>query len=372
MFISTYTFSPITGSDCLSTHVHLVEFSSKQTLSIYLDSPPFILTAEQTYSNIIIMPSNNTSHVPIDLNLTLYADPLPTIELYKDGQQLISQNQMEVLPSGDLFTHYRIHVSDLNETGLYEYRVNNSFGSITYSKHVNIEKQKPFLQLIPNQTVTAGKEFVLACYASGQPNLQLQWIDQFTKQILNTSLSSPIFLRTTTTKSNVYTCQGNNPYGEISQSLYVSIQIPAKILSSTTNRTMKINETLNIACSAEGDHQLELKLSSPQSNNVRLIETKSEYRKTLSFTIERVQMSDHGLYECYAKNNYSEDRSRFEIIVQNVPNQVEKVFIESSNRISWIKPFDGNANIIKYILRVQYKQGNSIIFSQFDFSYLNI
>ncbi|CAF1590596.1 unnamed protein product, partial [Adineta ricciae] len=322
-----------------------------------IHSPPFILTAEQTYSNIIIMPSNNTSHVPIDLNLTLYADPLPTIELYKDGQQLISQNRMEVLPSRDLFTHYRIYVSNLNETGLYEYRINNSFGSITYSKHLNIEKQKPFLQIIPNQTVTSGKEFVLACYVSGQPNLQLKWIDQLTKQVLNTSLTSPILLRTTTIKSNIYTCQGNNPYGESSQSVYVSIQIPAKILSSTTNRTMKINETLNIACVAEGDHQLELKLTSPQSNNFYLIETKSDYRKTLSFTIEHVHMSDHGLYECYAKNNYSEDRSRFEIIVQNVPNQIEKVFIENSNRISWIKPFDGNANIVQYILRVQYKQG---------------
>ena len=71
-------------------------------------------------------------------------------------------------------------------------------------------------------------------------------------------------------------------------------------------------------------------------------------------------MSDHGFYECYAKNNYSEDRSIFEIIVQNVPDRIEKIFTDNSNRISWIKPFDGNAKILNYILRIQHKQGKLI------------
>jgi hypothetical protein len=79
--------------------------------------------------------------------------------------------------------------------------------------------------------------------------------------------------------------------------------------------------------------------------------------KNVSLTIERIQMSDSGLYECYAKNNYSEDRSVFEIIVQNVPDKIENIYMKNSNEISWIKPFDGNAKIIKYILHIQYKQG---------------
>ncbi|UJR35713.1 hypothetical protein I4U23_028463 [Adineta vaga] len=330
-----------------------------QTQLRVINSPPFILTAEQTYSNIIIMPSNNISHVPIDLNLTLYADPIPTIQLYKDGQKLNSHNQIKFLPSGDLFTHYRIYVSKLNETGLYEYRINNSFGSITYSKHINIEQQKPYIQSLTNQTIIAGKEFTLACYASGQPNLQLKWFDQITKQMLNTSLTSPILLTTTINKSSIFTCQGNNLYGESFNSVHVTIQIPAKIVSLTSNKTMKINDTLNVSCSTQGDNQLEVKFKSPQLKTYHIIETINDYRKTLSFTIEHLQMSDHGFYECYAKNNYSEDRSIFQIIVQNVPDRIEKILVDNSNRISWMKPFDGNAHIFKYILRIQYKQGIS-------------
>jgi hypothetical protein len=347
----------ITGSNILSTHVHLVAVFSKQTLSIYLDSPPFILSDHQTYSNIIIIPSKNHS---IDLNVTIYADPIPTIDIYKDGYPLITNNSMNYLPSGDISTDYKISLLNINDTGLYEYRIKNSFGSISYSKHINFDKQKPFIQSISNQTILTGTQFLLACYVSGQPNLQLQWIDQTTKQILNTSFISPIFFVSTNTKSNIYTCQAKNPHGESSIDVYVTVQIPAKILSVTSNKTIKINETLDISCLAEGDNHLELKLKNPSPKNLHFIEAQNEFKKSLSITIRNIQMSDHGSYECYARNNYSEDRKRFEIIVQNVPDRIEKIFIDDSNRISWIEPFDGNADIMKYILRIKYKQGKII------------
>ncbi|CAF4300065.1 unnamed protein product, partial [Adineta steineri] len=227
----------------------------------------------------------------------------------------------------------------------------------SYSKHINIAEQQPFIQSISNQTISIGKQYTLICYASGQPNLQLKWIDETTKQILNTSLTSPILLTTISTKSNIYTCQAKNSYGEYSVSVYVTIQIPAKILSLTTNRTIKINETLDIFCIGEGDNDFQLRLQTPSLKNVHMIETKSEYKKTLAYSITNIQMSDNGIYECNAKNNYSQDHGIFEIIVQNIPNRIENIFLENSNRISWFKPYDGNAKILKYILRIQYKQG---------------
>jgi hypothetical protein len=141
----------------------------------------------------------------------------------------------------------------------------------------------------------------------------------------------------------------------MSSQIFLKIQNPARILSTTLNQTIKINERLDIYCLSEGDNQFELILKSP------LIEKKYENKKNISIIIDHIQMYDSGLYQCYVKNNYSEDRSIFEIIVQNQPDKIENIFIENFERIFWMKPFDGNSKIFKYILKIQYQQSKIII-----------
>ena len=333
---------------------------SKQTVSLDLDSPPFILTDRQTHSNVIIVSAENSSHVPIDLNCTVYGDPMPKLQVWKDGQPLSKQAVIDYLPSGDLFMHYRIYLASLNDTGLYQCQATNTFGSATLSKHVNLQGQIPFIQPIANVTMFSGKPFTLACYASGQPNLRLTWIDEATKAIVNTSFTSPLIFTSISSKSNRYTCQVSNPYGDVSSAVDVTIQVPAKILSVSSNRTIKINETLEMNCSAEGDHQFDLMLINPQLKKLNSHESKmADHRTNISWTIDHVRMSDSGVYYCYAKNNYSEDRSDFQIVVQNVPDRIETLFVEDTYRINWMKPFDGNAKILQYLLRIQYQEGTN-------------
>jgi hypothetical protein len=327
--------------------------------SNYLDSPPFILPVDQIHLNSIIISPKTLSHNSINLNCTVYGDPIPEINIYKDGQKLLVNNQIEYLPSGDISLHYPIYISSINDTGLYECLAKNSFGSISLSKHINIDKQKPFIQPLTNLTIRSNQQFTLSCYASGQPNLYLQWIDETTNQIINTSSTSPILFTSMNTKSNVYKCHARNSYGEISSKLFLTVQNPARILFITPNKTIKINEKLDIYCFIEGDNQIELFLKTPS------IEKKYENKKNISMIIDNIQISDSGLYECYVKNNYSEDRSIFEIIVQNIPDKIENIFIENSERIFWMKPFDGNSKIFKYILRIQYKQSKIIISLKF-------
>ncbi len=314
----------------------------------YLDSPPFILTNEPIHSNNIIVSPSNTSHV--DLSCTIYGDPIPEINILKNGEKLLLNNQIKYLPSGDIFVHYSIYISNITDTGLYECHAKNSFGSISFSKNINIEKQKPFIQPLTNLTIRTDEEFTLICYASGQPNLFLQWIDEINKQIINTSSTSPILFTSRNTKSNIYTCKAINPYGEISSQLYLNLQIPANIVSITPDKTVKINEKLEIYCFIESDEEFELTFKSKKLN---LIKTNQNF----SVIIDNIQMSDSGIYECSVKNNYSQDRKIFEIIVQNIPDKIEKIFMKNSERIFWMKPFDGNSDIFKYILRIKYKQG---------------
>ena len=258
-----------------------------------------------------------------------------------------------------MFMHYRIDLSDLNDTGLYQCRATNAFGTVTLSKHINIQGQKPHLHPISNMTVVSGQEFTLACYGSGQPNLELRWIDETTNQILNTSLTSPVIVTSISTKSRSYTCHATNKYGEASTQIYVNVQVPAKILTVPKNRTIKINESIEAFCEAEGDQPLNLLLISPQMKPINGTQSNHDQIRRISLTIDHVRMSDSGQYQCYAKNNYSEDRWNFQIIVQNVPKRIENLRVQNDQqRIVWTRPFDGNADILHYILRVRRQQGN--------------
>ncbi|CAF4437420.1 unnamed protein product, partial [Adineta steineri] len=37
-------------------------------------------------------------------------------------------------------------------------------------------------------------------------------------------------------------------------------------------------------------------------------------------------------------------------------DKIEQIVFDNSERISWMKPFDGNSKIINYTLRIRYKQ----------------
>ena len=322
----------------------------------HLDSPPIFLTDQQTNSPIIVASPRTLLYTTIDLNCTVYGDPPPELIIAKDGRELLTETKIEPLPSGDFFAHYPIQLASIHDAGLYECIATNSFGSSSLSKHVNIEGQMPLIQPLDNLTVSSGREFTLACYASGHPNLHLQWIDETTNQIVNTSVTSPIQLTSSDTVSKVYTCQATNSFGQTSSQVFLDLQTPAKILSVTANRTIRINATLPLHCLAEGDDVLELMIRTPFGRKIETIEAQSGNRRNLSITINNIQMSDSGVYECRAKNKHSTDRSVFAILVQNVPSRIENIFVENLERIFWMKPFDGHATISHYLLHMRFKQ----------------
>ena len=306
-----------------------------------------ILSADPT--QIVISPKNR-SH---DLNCTIYADPIPEVNIYKNGQKIPLNNPTEYLPTGDIFLHYPIVVSTINDTGHYECLAENLFGSTAISKDISLENQHPFIQTLTNQTVRSGEEFTLRCYASGQPNLHLQWIDQTTELPVNTSSTSPILFTSKFTQSNIYTCHARNTFGEASSRVFLTVENPARILYFTPNQTIEIDQRLNISCSVDGDPDYEVIFKTPTQTK------RSENEKSIFMIVDRVQMVDSGLYECYVKNSYSEQRAVSRILVQNRPNQIENVSLDKTQRLFWKQQFDGNSPILRYILRIQYKQGIS-------------
>lgn len=314
---------------------------------IDLDSPPVILSSDTTQ---IVVSSKNRSQ---DLNCTIYADPIPFVSIYKNGRKVPLKNPVEYLPTGDVFMHYPILVSTINDTGYYECLAENPLGSSVISKDINLENQRPFIQTLSNATIHSGEIFTLRCYASGQPNLHLQWIDQSTDLAVNTSSTSPILFTSIFTQSNIYTCRARNIFGEISSRIFLTVENPARILYFTPNQTIEINQRLNISCSVDGDFNYEVIFKTPTQTKI------STNENHFFIIIDRVQMIDSGFYECYVNNSYSEQRAVSHILVQNHPDQIKNLTLDRTQRLFWSQPFDGNSPILRYILRIQYKQGIS-------------
>ena len=310
---------------------------------VVLDSSPVIVN--ENPSMII------ASTFPIDFNCTVFADPRPNVEIFRDGRPL--NFDREILPSGDVFLRYSIQMTTIDDAGLYECFANNSFGSTSFSTHVNRRDQNPSIRPMKNLFVSPFEQFELFCYASGQPNLRLIWIDTTTGRILNTSNSSPIVWKSVETKSKVLTCRVTNNFGEILSNVSLTIRNPVRIVSVTSNRTLKVRQRFLVHCVAQGDSPLEISLIGPNRNRRPTFDDE----KNLTLIIDEVEIKDHGLYQCRVRNNYSEDQQNFHLDVKNFPDRIENLFVENLKKIFWIKPFDGHSPILRYVLRIRFHQG---------------
>ena len=324
----------------------------------FLDSSPTILVDDQTHVHAMILLPDTSSRSQFELNCSFYGHPLPNLNLLKDGRVLpLNESEIEILPTGDMLLRHLITISSTEDAGLYECVATNEFGSISSSKHISIRHQKPYIQPLFNQTVQSENLFTVACYASGQPHLHLQWIDQKSHRILNASMNSPLLWSSAERVSKILTCRAENLQGEASRQVFIQVKTPVHIFYHTPNRTVRLHDRLFVQCSAQGESPLELKIIGPKSKQHQWVEMNATDHKNGSLIIDQMDMSDSGTYVCSAKNQYSSQQVPIEILVQTVPDRVGNLSIEKFDRIIWSKPFDGHSPIYQYLLRFRFRQG---------------
>lgn len=80
-----------------------------------------------------------------------------------------------------------------------------------------------------------------------------------------------------------------------------------------------------------------------------------------SLSIKRTERTDSALFTCMATNAFGSDDSSINMIIQEVPEMpyALKVLDKSgrSVQLSWAKPFDGNAEIKRYIIEFKRSRG---------------
>lgn len=329
------------------------------------DAGPIIVVDDNTNRNPVMIVQNNET---IQLNFTFYGDPIPSINLYKDGHEISTNNSMiDILPTGDVRIHYRFKLETLNQTGLYECRAQNSFGSKSVMNSVHLRRQKPFISPMENRTIAIGDTLILICYASGQPHLHLQWIDETTNRIVQSSIYSPLVFKTNERFSKSFRCRAKNLHGESSHQVFVHVQRPVKIVDVSSNQTVRVGVQAFLYCSVEGDPPLMLSIRSLSNQRQRIWNENSEhFRRISSLRINSVEMSDNGLFECTASNDQSSTSVTFQLAVQNVPDRIDRISIDHFDKIHWNKPFDGNSPISQYILRFRVKSNIDEDFSWSD------
>ncbi|CAF0886980.1 unnamed protein product, partial [Didymodactylos carnosus] len=339
---------------------------------ITADSAPFIIHSHQHQDKRIVKLNSQ-----IDINCTLYGDPIPDIEWIIDGETIISKNgstkqqQQHILPSGDVKSTLSINVNDKTDTGLYECKGRNQYGSTLLRVSVNLDGP-PYIRPLKNVTIKYNEYISIPCYASGHPSPHLTWIQGFVQSAdkfdnVTSSTSPALLTKSNLTKSDFYSCVADSAAGRTIENVFVSVIIPAKIVSKPLNITTIKNRTIYLTCTAQGDYPLTLTMtrqrSTPQQTHhfdikrTKSYETKSNTTKNITVEIKRVNIDDSGIYTCIAQNLYSNDHTVFYVNVQDVPRQVSNVQMaflsEDHNKISWNTPFNGHSQINAYVINIQ-------------------
>jgi neural cell adhesion molecule len=276
------------------------------------------------------------------------ARPAPTVEWYRDGKAITTNNHYIVethglkilqVEEGDEGVYY-CHAS-VFQTGEFQERV----------IRVEVHERPEIEELGPAVEIIEGKDANIPCKARGKPPPKFSWVRSLTKENLTTvdrfGVDSDTGILTITNvqggDGGEYECIAQNAAGISSTNIIINVIEKPKIMDFL-NRTVTERKEVEITCKAYGRPAPEVTFRKqtamtpfvngiqPQDDRITLhsITDNAKGETVASLTIQNALRKDDGIYECIATNKVATSYKNGHLTVEFSPS-----FDSMTNRTEW-------------------------------------
>ncbi|XP_069362116.1 hemicentin-2-like [Maniola hyperantus] len=279
---------------------------------------------KKTFLNVLEYPKDSTVEFgdSLELNLKIDASPPATISWYKDGTEINSNNDMEIITSSDssvlkiknaqpgLQGKYYVKASNVNDQVKYEFHVTVTGTEVPrVNKHIN------------SYTKHKGSSVDLECrIMQGKPKPVISWsFDRnFLGKITNLKDTGEFIRIDHVTNNDVgtYRCDVVNVVGLDHHEMELYIEYPPTVKLNPSKVISKKGDRVLLACDVDGSPTPNVRWF---VNNMQIsygIKYKINRDYTLSFT---GLIEDYGKYACEASNYLKTVRAELSVFIYEPP-----------------------------------------------------
>uniref|UniRef100_H2YFD1 Titin n=1 Tax=Ciona savignyi TaxID=51511 RepID=H2YFD1_CIOSA len=281
--------------------------------------------------------------------------------------------------SDDTLTQSVFNVNKLVEGISYEFRIiaENAVGpsdpsdvseQVVPKNDIRISAPK-FAESIRDMVVKPNANVTFSCKVIGQPKPIIKWYkggreitgcSQYKISEAKGNHYTLVVHNVTVDHEGPYTVRATNQAGSISQTVEMTVQLPAKInlpkYMMTEAIVCRVHEVVSIKVPIEGKPQPDITWSKAgklvSADGHRQFITASSFT---SMTITNADRRDSGFYNVIVKNRFGTNQATIELLVGDVPAKPESLKVSNVTRdsvdLTWKEPSDnGGKPVLKYVL----------------------
>ncbi|XP_069093155.1 hemicentin-2 isoform X1 [Pleurodeles waltl] len=269
-----------------------------------------------------VNPENVTGILGITVNLMcdVQSHPEPDVTWYKDGQVLLSSEEVLILPGGQIL---QIPELRLSNEGTYKCEASNAAGTAVKLVHLQV-LVPPHIAHPPGErqdvlVIRLGQSVILQCESNAVPEPLITWYKDGHQLPTSTTQQRLEIANAQVSDSGIYVCKVTNVAGEAERTFSLSVQVPP-VFEDTALETVKqtSGHPVTLSCQAEGNPPpvlTWLKDGSPLENRPE----RGVLVRGALVQISRLQPVHGGRYTCIAHNSQGQARKEFLLEVQVAP-----------------------------------------------------
>ncbi|XP_075546074.1 cell adhesion molecule Dscam1-like [Dermacentor variabilis] len=288
------------------------------------DDPPVLM---HRFSEQTVDPGSSVS-----LKCAATGAPLPQITWSLDGEPVVENMRVRigdfVTNDGQVNSFVNVTAATTEDGGRYQCHASNDVETVSHGARLNV-RGPPFIRVMRNVSVLAGRTLMVHCPAAGYPLTQIFWhkgdarLPQSKRQSVFRNGTLAVHRVERSADEGFYRCLATGPSGKsASRELYVSVMVAPVVGPFSFPANLKEGMRAIVTCSVlEGDSPVRIRWLkdgapvAPDGRNVK-VESSNEFSSTLF--IKQVGYRHRGEYTCVASNlaafaNYSSN------MVVNVP-----------------------------------------------------